>query len=101
VKSGNLDRRKNTANDQRGRDQITLHIRSEIGGSGKNDGWSNDACQHSQCVLETEQESKKNGHAIMQSEERRSASLPLHEWEIGSEKERIVIGSNEALPKAG
>ena len=72
MEAGDLDGREDTAHDERGGDQILRRGRSKIHAalSRDNDGGSDDARQHGQRVLETEDQSQDSGHTLVESEER-------------------------------
>lgn len=48
--------------------------------------------------MKAKEESKKNGHLVMEPKEWSCSPLSLHEWQVWFEEEGIVICSNEALP---
>lgn len=86
MKPRNLDRRQDTTDDQRSRDQILGDLGVEVGAAGDDDGRSDDTSQHGECVLKSEEEREENGHAILETEEGSALLGFLHEWQVGPEE---------------
>jgi hypothetical protein len=99
VEASDLNRRENTANDQRGRHQISLYLRKQIGGACQNDRRCDHTSQHRESMLKPKERGKKKRHLVIKAEEGRCSTVLLHEWKIGLEEECIVVFSNEAIPE--
>jgi hypothetical protein len=50
MEAGNLDRRKDTADNEGGRNKVLGGFRVEVRGSRNDDGGSDDTSQHSECL---------------------------------------------------
>lgn len=56
------------------------------------------AGQHSQSMLEPQQQGEEHGHAIIEAKEGSGPSGPAHEWNVWLEQEGIVVLPDETLP---
>lgn len=117
MKTRDLDQREDTGNDQGRGDHVLLHFRRDVHATGTthDQGWRNNTGKHSQTgkigqldsnflapeairVLETQKESQHNRHSVIQTKKGSGLSGTLHEREIRSEEESIVVITEQAIP---
>ena len=80
MESGDLDGGQDPGDDQGGGYEILGTVCSQSGASltGDDDGRGDDAGQHGQCVLEAQEQSEEDGHAVVETEERSGLFRLLH-----------------------
>jgi hypothetical protein len=101
MESSDLHRGQNSADNQRGRNEILLFPSWEIDASlaCHDQRRSNDTSQHRKRVLETEQKCQNHRHLVIEAEEGSSAASPLHERDVWQKEEGIVVCSKESFPR--
>ena len=99
MKPGDLNSREDTTDNERCRNEIALLVCRKMSSIGQDDRWRYNTSQHSKCMLKSKKQSQKHRHTVMETEERCRTTSLLHKGKVGLEKEGIVIGSNETIPK--
>lgn len=102
VDASNLDGAEYAAHDEGGRHEILLVSAREVGAGGarEEDGRGDDAREHGQGVLESEEHGQDEGHLVVEAEEgagRRLASLATEEGDVGPEEGCVVVAADEAI----
>jgi len=99
MEPGDLNHGEKARNNKGSGDEVLRLLSRQVGttSTGQDDGRRDDTSQHGQGMLESEQDSQHNGHAVVEAEERWWTIRLLHEGEVWPEKEGIVVVADKAL----
>ena len=88
-----MDHGQKAGNDEGARDEVLRLFGGEVGTtcSGEDDGRGDDASQHGERVLETEDKGEEDGHPVVEAEEDGGPVDLPHEGQVGPEEEAIVV----------
>ena len=97
MEARDLDRGEDTTDDERRAHKVLLLRPNEVGRACEDDWRRYDTGKHRQSMLEAKEKRQEDRHAVVETEERRSSSLTLHERDLRLEQECVVVGADEAI----
>lgn len=71
-----------------------------MGGVCEDDGRRDDASQHGEGMLESEEQGEQDGHAVVKTEEWCCSSRSPHKGKVRPKQESVVVCSNKSVSVA-